>query len=115
MKGGPIQGADIAVYKVQTTYKLGDPPTYLFYEPPKNLEFVDFIWPACFPRDQYPNNHALIATWFDAVPRNLFDPIKFGLGSLRLLGKRYNNMHLNSKLIGIEVNWKSGSFYNLDH
>ena len=88
MKGGPIQGADIAVYKVQTTYKLGDPPTYLFYEPPKNLEFVDFIWPACFPRDddEYPTERGFIAGWLDLPPQILRDPLQLGIESFSYQG-----------------------------
>ena len=87
MKGGPIQGADIAVYKVQTNYKLGDPPTYLFYEPPKQ-KFVTFIWPACFPRedDEYPTERGFIAGWLDLPPQILRDPLQLGIESFSYQG-----------------------------
>ena len=95
MKGGPIQGHDIAVYKVKTNFKLGNPPTYLWYNAsdPYNLDsnndynnFKTHIWPACFPKDddEYATDRGLIAGWLDLPLHIVRDPLQLGVESFRL-------------------------------
>ena len=100
MKGGPIQGNDIAVYKVKTNYKLGTPPTNLWFNAsdPKNQgiandlynNFKTHIWPACFPKDddEYPpeTKRGFIAGWLDLPPQILRDPLQLGIESFSYQG-----------------------------
>ena len=97
MKGGPIQGNDIAVYKVKTNFKLGAPPTYLWFEASDEDKveelFTDFkthIWPACFPKDddEYPpeTKRGFIAGWLDLPPQIVRDPLQLGIESFSYQG-----------------------------
>ena len=98
MKGGPIQGADIAVYKVKTDFKLGTPPKYLSFDPSdskndnttKELynEFKNHVWPACFPRDddEYATDRGFIAGWLDLPPQIVRDPLQLGIESFSYQG-----------------------------
>ena len=100
LNGGPIEGYDIAVYKVKTDFKLGTPPKYLFYNASDPLHkafytlyynnFKSHIWPACFPKDDdddYATKKGFVAGWLDS-PGTLQDPLKLGIESLSYDGLR---------------------------
>ena len=91
LKGGPIQGHDIAVYKVKTNFKLGNPPTYLWYnasDQNNEYNFKTHIWPACFPKDddEYATDRGLIAGWLDLPPQIVRDPLQLGIESFSYQG-----------------------------
>ena len=96
LNGGPIQGHDIAVYKVQTDYKLGTPPKYLWFNASDPLyqyvlplydNFQSHVWPACFPKDddEYATDRGFIAGWLDS-PGTLQDPLQLGIESFSYEG-----------------------------
>ena len=99
LNGGPIEGYDIAVYKVKTDFKLGTPPKYLLFNTsdPSHQPFFsnyynDFkshIWPACFPKEEadYATKRGFFAGWLDS-PGTLKDPLKLGIESLSYDGLR---------------------------
>ena len=96
MNGGPIQGYDIAVYKVKTDFKLGTPPRYLSYDPTDSKnddtteqlynDFENHVWPACFPKEKYESTKGFIAGWLDS-PGTLKDPLKLGIESFSYEGQ----------------------------
>ena len=97
LNGGPIQGFDICVYKVETEFILGTPPTYLWfdqYDPnyQENIEaynnFENHVWPACFPRDddEYATDRGFIAGWLDLPPQIVRDPLQLGKESFSYQG-----------------------------
>ena len=83
---GPIAGNDIAVYHVNTDFKLGKEVLVKVDNDPISLPILDssepYIWPACLPKeddDQYfeqsdhPRKHknrvnAMLAGWLDSPP-----------------------------------------------
>ena len=93
LNGGPIEGFDISVYKVKTDFKLGTPPSKLWYDPsesnlPDNY-YETHVWPACFPRyddDDYASNRGFIAGWLDLPPQIVRDPLQLGIESFSYQG-----------------------------
>ena len=63
-EGGPYEGNDIAVYHVETDFKLTEYDT----ENDKDT----WIWPLCLPKDdsdpQFESNKGMIAGWLDSPP-----------------------------------------------
>ena len=98
LNGGPIEGFDISVYKVKTSFKLGTPPNFLWYNTTDPLnEFINdlaynnfetHVWPACFPRDddEYATDRGFIAGWLDLPPQIVRDPLQLGKESFSYQG-----------------------------
>ena len=98
LNGGPIEGYDISVYKVKTNFKLGTPPTNLWYDPSDPAfqitnvvyynNFESHVWPACFPRDddEYATDRGFIAGWLDLPPQIVRDPLQLGIESFSYQG-----------------------------
>merc|ERR1711971_1172176 len=67
-QGGPIEGNDISVYHVETTFKLG-----MEVNGPLGLQSTrNHIWPVCLPKDddEFTSNRGMIAGWLDSPPVN---------------------------------------------
>ena len=61
-EGGPFEGNDIAVYHVDTDFKLSD----------EGGEENTWIWPICLPKadsdPEFQSDKGMIAGWLDAPP-----------------------------------------------
>ena len=98
LNGGPIEGFDISVYKVKTDFKLGTPPSKLWFDPSNPFfdgvveaheNFTNYVWPACFPRhddNDYASNRGFIAGWLDLPPQIVRDPLQLGIESFSYQG-----------------------------
>ena len=98
LNGGPIEGFDISVYKVKTNFKLGTPPSKLYFDPTDPAfkptvesynNFENHVWPACFPRHDdngYASKSGFIAGWLDLPPQIVRDPLQLGIESYSYQG-----------------------------
>ena len=63
-EGGPIEGNDISVYHVETSFKLGMEVN--------GQQTRNNIWPVCLPKDdnEFTSNRGMLAGWLDSPPVN---------------------------------------------
>jgi len=94
-QGGPIEGYDLSVYRVETDFKL-------------SATTQQNIWPVCLPKnDEEFTGRGLtdgfIAGWLDTPPVSQLDPLQLGVESNSFRGVRFNFLPRISRMKALDV------------